>query len=111
MCLYKEKSSTRGILNFRVKGIKTKSTRKLSNFNFPWTKTLYQNNLKNIAVLFTFLKGLKLSVVTPKKISHGSLEKMNVTFHKHGDYTGKILKFPVEDVILWNLTFIFSDYH
>ena len=37
--------------------IKTESTRKLSNFNFQWTKTLYQNNLKNIAFFFTFFKG------------------------------------------------------
>ena len=33
--------------------IKTESTRKLSNFNFEWTKTLYQNNLKRI--LHSFL--------------------------------------------------------
>ena len=26
------------------------STRKLINFNFQWTKTLYQNNLKHIAL-------------------------------------------------------------
>ena len=32
----------------------TESTRKLSNFNFQWTKTLCQNNLKHIAFLFTF---------------------------------------------------------
>ena len=37
--------------------IKTESTRKFSNFNFQWTKTLYQNNLKNIAFFFTFFKG------------------------------------------------------
>ena len=37
--------------------IKTESIRKLSNFNFQWTKTLYQNNLKNIAFFFTFVKG------------------------------------------------------
>ena len=30
--------------------------RKLSNFNFLWTKTLYQNNLINVAFFFTFLK-------------------------------------------------------
>ena len=36
---------------------KTESTRELSNFNFQWTKTLYQNNLKNIAFFFTFFKG------------------------------------------------------
>ena len=29
--------------------LKTASTRKLSNFSSQWTKTLYQNNLKNIA--------------------------------------------------------------
>ena len=59
---------------------KAKSIRKLSNFNFQWTKTLYQNNLTNIALSFTFFKGYrynKLSVVflTPKTSSHGSLRK------------------------------------
>ena len=34
--------------------VKTESTRKLSNCNFQWTRTLYQNNLKNIAIFFTF---------------------------------------------------------
>ena len=28
------------------------SIKKLSNFNFQWTKTLYQNNLNNIAFFF-----------------------------------------------------------
>jgi len=39
---------------------KTKSIRKLStsNFNFQWTKTLYQNNLNNIAFLFYIFQGL-----------------------------------------------------
>ena len=39
--------------------IKTESTGKLSNFNFQWTKTLYQNNflIKNIVFFFTFLNG------------------------------------------------------
>ena len=39
------------------KMFKTQSTRKESNFNFQWTKTFYQNNLKNIAFFFTFFKG------------------------------------------------------
>ena len=34
--------------------IKTESTRKLSNFNFQWTKTLYQNNLKWFPFFFYF---------------------------------------------------------
>ena len=37
-------------------GFKTESIRKLSNFNFQWTKTVYQNNLNNIALFFTFFK-------------------------------------------------------
>ena len=36
------------------KHIKTQSTRKLSNFNFEWTKNLSQNNLKHVAFFFNF---------------------------------------------------------
>ena len=48
-------------LEYNIVKFKTESTRKLStgNFNFQWTKTLYQNNLKNIAFFFTFFKGLR----------------------------------------------------
>ena len=49
---------------------KTESIRKLGNFNFQWTKTLYQNNLNNVAFFFTFKKRQKRnksSLVTPKK--------------------------------------------
>ena len=38
---------------------KTESSRELSNFNFQWTKTLYQNYLKYIAFFLTFLKDLR----------------------------------------------------
>ena len=58
--------------------IKTESIRKLSNFNFQWTKILYQNNLKHIAFFFTFFESYGcnlLSVITPKTISYGSLRK------------------------------------
>ena len=41
---------------FKKKEIKREFTRKLSNFNPQWTKTLYQNNLKNIAFFFTFFQ-------------------------------------------------------
>ena len=34
---------------------KTESIRKLSNFNFRWTKTLYQNNLNNIGFFSTLI--------------------------------------------------------
>ena len=54
--------------------IKTESIKKLSNFNFHWTKTLYQNILSLIAffLFFTLFKGYRynqLSVITPKKNS------------------------------------------
>ena len=39
--------------------ISTESTRKLTNFYFQWTKTLYQNNLKNnYCILFFIFHGL-----------------------------------------------------
>ena len=50
----------------------------MSNFNFQWTKTLYQNNLNSIAFFFTFFKGYKcnqLPVITPKKISYENPRK------------------------------------
>ena len=39
---------------WNTKGLKAESIRKLSIFNFQWTKTLYQYNLNNIAFFFTF---------------------------------------------------------
>ena len=66
---------------------KTESTRKLSNFYFQRGKTLYQNNLMNIAFFFTFFKGLrcnnKSSVVTPKKIFHGRQRKWMSNFTRY----------------------------
>ena len=60
------------------KSIKTESIRTLSNFNFQWTKILYQNNLKDIAFFFTFFESYGcnlLTVITPKTISYGSPRK------------------------------------
>ena len=55
------------------------------SIRIQWTKTLCQNNLKNIALFFTFFKGYRcnqLSVITPKKISNESPEKISVKFNK-----------------------------
>ena len=38
--------------------IKTESIRKLSYFDFQWTKSLYRNNLKRIAFFFYIFQGL-----------------------------------------------------
>ena len=78
---------------------KMESTWKLSNFNSMWTKTLYQNNIiQNIAIFFTFFKHLrcnKSSVVTPKKISHGSLRKWVSNFTRIVITQVKFWKFHV----------------
>ena len=42
----------------------------MSNFNFQWTKTLYQNNYKLIAFFFTFFKSYECIVlyeITPEE--------------------------------------------
>ena len=98
--------------------LKMESTRKLSNFYFQWGKTLYQNNLTNIAFFFTFFKGLrcnkKSSVVTTKKISHGRQRKWMSNFTRYViAQVLKILKIScvINAIILWNLTFIFSGFH
>ena len=39
--------------------IKMEFFRKLSNFNFQWTETLYQNNLKHMEFFFTFFNGYR----------------------------------------------------
>ena len=73
--------------------LRTKSTRTLSDFNFQCTKTLYQNNLKNITFFFYIFIGQrcnKSSVITPKKISEWKSEKVNVKFHKNCHYTCQV---------------------
>ena len=40
-----------------------RSIKKLSNFNFQWTKASYQNNVNNTAVFFTFFKGYRYNLI------------------------------------------------
>ena len=99
----------------RYQQIKTESTRTLSNFDFQWTKILYQNNLKHILSSLHFSRAkdvIKSSVVTTKKISHSpSLRKWKSNFTKL-HLTHKIFRIlPAWSQFLWNLTFIFSDFH
>ena len=71
--------------------IKKKSIRKLRNFNFQSTKTLYQNNF-NLVFFFTLFKGYKCNklnkiilkkrfLLEPKKTNFKSLK-----FHKMKSY-------------------------
>ena len=52
----KTNKQTKNIQNIEIQ---TESIRKLSNFNFQWTKTLYQNILNHIAFFFTLFKPYK----------------------------------------------------
>ena len=76
--------------------IKTESTRKLSNFKFQGTKSLYQNSLKNIAFFFYIFQALKMLLLVirhnTKDYFSWESEKMNVKFHKNCESTGEILK-------------------
>ena len=65
--------------------IKTESSRKLSIFNFHWTKTFYQNNLNKITFFFTLFKGYIVISYT-KENFFWELEKTNVKFHKMTSY-------------------------
>ena len=83
-------------------GFKTESIQKLNNFNFPWTKTFYQNNLNNIAFFFYIIfEGLYrynkyyLSVITPKTISHGNPRKQMTNFRRMVKTQLKFWKFHV----------------
>ena len=71
-----------------VVNLKTESTRKLSNFNSQWTKTLYQNDLKNIA---SFFKRYLVICNNIKDYFSWEPEKMNLKFHKNCENAGKIV--------------------
>ena len=61
MCVKYNKSFKHVITASENSGsIKTESTRKLRDFNFQWTKTLYQNNLKNIAFFLHFSRAIEV---------------------------------------------------
>ena len=67
------KHQTKKIGDYQIKTkkeINTESIRKLSNFYFQWTKTLYQNKFKQVAFFLTIFEGYKcnkLYEITPKK--------------------------------------------
>ena len=82
---------------------KTESTKKLNKLNFPWTNTmctLYQNNLKPIALFFTvFSIELQIYLVICEKTKENVLWEL-AKYRCH-DILPLFLQF------LWNLTFIF----
>ena len=47
----------------------SRRNRKLNNFNLQWTKTLYQNNLNNIAFCFTFFKSYRFNSASYPDVS------------------------------------------
>ena len=52
---------------------------------------MYKNDLKNIATISRFFKGLVICNKTKEKFLR-ELEKINVKFDKNDEHTGKLLK-------------------
>ena len=78
----------RRLPNKTRKEINTESIRKLSNFYFQWTKTLYQNKVKQIVFFLTLFEGYKcnkLYQITPKK--RFLCEPKNTNFSKASNFT------------------------
>ena len=74
--------------------LKTEPIRKLSNFNFYWTKTLYPSNLNKITYFLHFSGAIDISNNCNNAKDYVSWEpvKINVKFCKNCENTGKILK-------------------
>ena len=93
---------------------KTESIRKMSNFNFQWTKTLYQNNLNNIAFFFGFFKAYRCNWLSNTKENF----LMRTRENKMSNFTKCRLAHVIFRILpvfslqfLWNLIFIFSGSH
>ena len=75
----------------------------MSNFDFQWTKILYQNNLKHIAFFLTFFKDYrcnKSSVVTPKK-----KRKKKISMGARGNKC-QISQYVKKNAISFNILFV-----
>ena len=68
---------------------KMESIRKLSNFNFQWTKTFCQDDLNDVAFCFVFLRAIEWCnyVITPiERNILWEFEQINVKFHQVTSY-------------------------
>ena len=75
------------------RGMKTEYIWKLTNFNFQWTKTSYQNILNHVAfffILFKSYKCKKLYEIAPKKRFLLEPKEIPSKFHGNWENTGKI---------------------
>ena len=77
--------------------IKTEFITKLSNFNFQWTKTLYQDNFKHIAFFFTNFEALKRFLWQPEKTIK------SFKFHKMRSYAWQFYPCFLNSWEIWNL--------
>ena len=91
----------------------TESIRKLSNFNFQWTETLYQNNFKHIASFFTLFEGYKWNKLwnnTKEKVVMGArenkLQKPQISQNEILEMT--ILPYFLNSWKIWNLSSFFG---
>ena len=84
------------------------SIRKLSNFNFQWTKHCTRITYTISHSLLYFSRTIIIVTCNSTKDYFSQRHKeINVNFHKNCENTGKILQISTADVILLNLTLIF----
>ena len=104
----RQKEKNRRLLNKTKKEINTESIRKLSNFYFQWTKTLYQNKFKQIAFFFPVFEGYKcnkLYEITPKKKCLREPEKTkfkSFKFHKIKSCPWRFYLCFINSWVIWN---------
>ena len=93
---------------------KMKFAKRLSNFNFQWTKTSYQNNFKHIAFFFALFKGYNCNKLYERKGSNWSQRKQtSLAWCIMIDQISQneilcMTNLPVFSQFLWSLKFIFS---
>ena len=62
---------------------------KMSNFNFQWTKTLYQNILSHIVFFFTLFKGYRCNIVICNNTKDNFLcRASDRSWRKKSNFTG-----------------------
>ena len=94
--------------------LNTESVRKLSNFNFQWTKISHQNNFNHIAFFFTLFEGYKCHKLyerTPNKRFLWSPSKQTSKASNFLKMKSYAWRFYLCFLNLWNLKFVLSGCH
>ena len=85
------------------------SIRKLSNFNFQWTKTLLQNILGYITFFFLqFSRALDILVICINTKETLLMAARESKFHRNWEDAVKIVMHKISFCVIWSLWSLFS---